>query len=73
MLMKLTTGVNFINILQAAFAHADPKSVKNTDNLTVFLALSRSPCIKVASKMLMKLTTGQRHVKGIHRFAEGTT
>ncbi len=23
-------GVNFFNVLRAAFAHADPKSVKNT-------------------------------------------
>jgi hypothetical protein len=28
--------VNFINILWAAFAHADPKSAKNSDNLNVF-------------------------------------
>jgi hypothetical protein len=28
MLMKLTHGVNFINILQAAFAYADPKIAK---------------------------------------------
>jgi len=27
-LVKLATGVNFINILQAAFTHADPKSKK---------------------------------------------
>ena len=36
-LMKSTPGVNFINVLQAAFVLADPKSVKKTDNLTVFL------------------------------------
>jgi len=28
MLMKLTPGVNLINIFWAAFTHADPKSVK---------------------------------------------
>jgi len=28
MLMKLTPGVNFINILQTAFTLADPKSAK---------------------------------------------
>jgi len=32
-------GVNFINILQAAFMHVHPKSAKTTDGLTVFLAL----------------------------------
>jgi len=46
MLMKLTTGdphtqfrhngVNFINVLRAAFAHSDPKSTKKTDNMTAF-------------------------------------
>jgi len=30
-------GVNFINILWAAFTVADPESAKNTDNLTVSL------------------------------------
>jgi hypothetical protein len=30
-------GVNFINILGAAFASADPEIAKKTDNLTVFL------------------------------------
>jgi len=28
-LMKLSPGVNFINVLQAAFTHADPESEKN--------------------------------------------
>jgi hypothetical protein len=37
MFVKLTTGVNFINVLQAAFTHPDPESAKETDNLTVFL------------------------------------
>ncbi len=27
-LVKLTQGLNFINVLRAAFAHVDPKSVK---------------------------------------------
>jgi len=30
MLMELTTGVNFTNVLRTAFALVDPKSVKNT-------------------------------------------
>jgi hypothetical protein len=34
------SGVNFINLLRAAFLCADPKRAKKTDNLTVFLALS---------------------------------
>jgi len=31
--MKLTTGVNFVNILRAAFVQADPKSAEKTDDL----------------------------------------
>ncbi len=50
-------GVNFINVLQAAFAqHADLKSAKKIDNLTVFFAISRSAGIKAAIRMLMKST-----------------
>jgi len=37
MLVKLTPGVNFTNILHAAFIRPYPKSEKKTDNLTVFL------------------------------------
>jgi len=56
--MKLTPGVNFINVLWVAFALADPKSVKKTDNFTVFFALLGSLCVKAVRRMLMKLTTG---------------
>jgi len=38
MLMKWIPGVNFTNILGAAFMYADSKSAKNTDGLTVFFA-----------------------------------
>ncbi len=31
------TGDNFINFLRTAFAHVDPKSVKNTVKSSVFL------------------------------------
>jgi len=34
--MKLIPGLNFINVLRTAFTRADPKSVKDTDDLTVF-------------------------------------
>ncbi len=34
---RSSTGVIFINVLQAAFTSTDPKSAKKTDNLTVFL------------------------------------
>jgi len=36
MLVKLTPGVNFINI-NSHFARVDPKRVKNTDDLAEFL------------------------------------
>jgi len=39
-------GVNFANILQAAFMLSETKSSKETDSLTVFLALLRTAHIK---------------------------
>jgi hypothetical protein len=38
---KLTSsaGANFIIFLHEAFTHVDPKSAKDTDNLTVFFLL----------------------------------
>jgi len=55
-LVKLTPGVIFINVLRAAFDHADPKSAKRTDNLTVFFVFLVSACVKAACRTLMKLT-----------------
>jgi len=55
-LMKLTPGVNFIDILLAALAQRDPESAKKSDNLTVFLALLGYRRIKAAGRRLMKLT-----------------
>jgi len=49
-LMVSLSGFNFINVLRAAFAHADPKSAKKSDNLIVL----------AAQRMLMKLTPGLR-------------
>jgi len=51
--------VNFINVLRAVFMHIDPKSAINTDNLTVFFALSGSLYVKDAHRTLMKLTPSQ--------------
>ncbi len=51
-------GVNFINILLVAIGHADPKSAKKTDNLTVFFALLGSAPVRAACRMLMKLAPG---------------
>ncbi len=36
MLMKLTTGVKFTNVLHTAFTLVDPKSIKNTVMSSVF-------------------------------------
>jgi len=60
MLMKLTPGVNFINILNAASMFKDPKSAKKTDSLIVFFALLGSECIKTVFKMLVKLPLDQK-------------
>jgi len=56
MLMKLTPGVNFTNIIWAAFTHADPQSAKKTVKLSVFFALSGSAHAKAGRKTMMKLT-----------------
>ena len=56
-------GVNFTNILHAAFTYADLKSTKNTVKLTVFYALLGSACVKAARKMLVKLTPGANAIK----------
>jgi len=53
MLVKLTPGVNFINILLKAFKHVDPKSAANTVKPSVFFALSGSERIKALGKMLV--------------------
>ena len=54
--MKL--GVNFTNILQAAFILADPESAKKLLDSTVFFALLVSASVKAANGTLMKLTLG---------------
>jgi len=43
------SGVNFTNILRAAFMHADPNSAKKK----LFFALLGSACVKAAHNMLM--------------------
>jgi len=56
MLVKLTPGVNFINVLRAALIHADPKSVKFMLSLQYPFLLLGSASVKAAQKTLMKLT-----------------
>jgi len=57
-MLIIRTGVNFINILRAAFARADPKIAIKIDNSTVFFALSGSERVKAAHRTLIKMTTG---------------
>ena len=55
--MKLTPGVNFINVFTSSFyKHRSQKLL----NLTVFFALSGSAHVKAARKMLVKLTPCHR-------------
>ncbi len=58
MLMTLTAGVDFTNVLPSAFIHADPKRAKDTDNLTNFFALLGSGCKKADRLILMKSAPG---------------
>ena len=51
-----TSGVNFTNILQAAFTSAVPKSAKKTVKLISFIALLGSARVKAARRTLVKLT-----------------
>ena len=57
MFMKLTPGLNFINILWAAFTHTDPESVKNQLRYQYLFRLLGSAHTKAACR-LMKLTLG---------------
>jgi len=64
MLKKSTSGVNFINILQAAIMCADPESTKKTVKLSVFFALSGSGQAKAAHRTLIKVLQ-KTHAKNI--------
>jgi len=44
----LARGVNFINVLRAAFTRPDAKCTKQTYGFTVFFALFGSACVKAA-------------------------
>jgi len=58
MLMKLTPSVNVINVLRAAFMHADPKSIKRYLQLNLIFMLLGSARVKALRNMLMELTSG---------------
>ncbi len=55
----ITPGVNFNNLLQAAFAHLYPKNIKNTVKSPVtFYAFGICESVKAVRIMLMKLSPG---------------
>ncbi len=58
-------GVNFTNILCAAFTLVDPESIKKIDNLTVFFTLQGSACVKAVRRTLMNLSPDQSDKEGI--------
>jgi len=59
---KTHLGVDFTNILRAAFTCADPKSAKKTVKLNSFIALLVSAHVKAACKTLVKLTLGEEDI-----------
>ncbi len=56
-----TTGVNFINVLWAAFTHTNPKSAKKIVKLSIFFALLGSARSKAVCRTLMKWNPGFQH------------
>ena len=54
----LETGLNFINVLCAAFTSAYPISIKKTVKLSIFFTLLGSTGVKAVRRMLMKLSPG---------------
>jgi hypothetical protein len=57
---NFTPGVNFINVLQAAFMPADPKRVKFQLSHQYHFTLLESAHVKAVRTMLMKLSQGCR-------------
>jgi len=49
-------SVDFINVLQAAFAHVDSKSIKRCWGFYWILTLSGSTCVKAVHRTLMKMS-----------------
>jgi hypothetical protein len=57
-LMKLTPGVDFINVQRTAFTLVDPKSAKIQLSRQYLFMLSRPTSVKSVRRTLMKLTPG---------------
>ncbi len=58
-LVKLTPGFNFINILRTTFTLVDPESVKNTVSHKYLFTPLGSTSAKAVRKTLVKLTPGR--------------
>ena len=58
MLMRLTPGFNFINVLRTTFMLVDPESVKNTVSHQYLFTLLGSTYAKAVRRTLMKLSPG---------------
>ena len=58
-LIFICSGVNFTNIIRAAFTCSNPESAKRLLDLTVLFVLLWSASGKAARRMLMKLTTDE--------------
>jgi len=56
----LTSGVNFINVLHTAFTLVDPISVKNTVKSSVSFYTFGISSVKAVHRTLMKLSPGHR-------------
>ena len=62
-----SSGVNFTNVLRAAFALVDPKSAKKAVKLSSFFALLGSSRVKAARRTLVKLTPDRPADEGLSR------
>jgi len=56
--MRLSPGVDFINVLQAAFMGTDIESAKKDNQVVSLFALLRSARVKAARRTLMRLSPG---------------
>jgi len=59
-----SSGVNFTNVLCAAFTLIDHESIKKIDNLIVIFTLLGSVRVKAVHRMLMKLSPGLKGATG---------
>ena len=55
MMVKLTSGVNFINVFTRSFYASRSQKHKKTVKLSSFIALLESVCVKAAHTMMVKL------------------